>query len=155
MFNSALNRIRNSTLRSPLQRSLSRIASVAALVLVPAGSVRAADMPVKAPKPAAPVYNWTGCYVGLNGGGGASGTNFHARVDPGSHLGATDAAEASNDRTTPRISSVADRPVATGKPERLSPALRAISTTFTAIPAFSTIPIRFQSWDFRLVLGSS
>ena len=99
MFNSALNRIRNSTLRSPLQRSLSRIASVAALVLVPAGSVRAADMPVKAPKPAAPVYNWTGCYVGLNGGGGASGTNFHARVDPGSYLGATDAAETSNDGT--------------------------------------------------------
>ena len=36
------------------------------------GSAFAADMAVKArpPAPIAPVYNWTGFYVGLNAGGG-------------------------------------------------------------------------------------
>ena len=29
----------------------------------------AADMALKAPPPPAPVYSWTGCYVGGNGGG--------------------------------------------------------------------------------------
>jgi outer membrane immunogenic protein len=60
----------------------------------------AADMampatPAKAA--AAPVYQWTGCYVGLNGGGGAIGTNFNTSVDPGTYLGAADAAEVTND----------------------------------------------------------
>jgi outer membrane immunogenic protein len=45
---------------------------------------QAADLPIKAP--AAPLYNWSGCYVGLNGGGGASGTNFTSAVDNGTHL---------------------------------------------------------------------
>jgi outer membrane immunogenic protein len=31
----------------------------------------AADLPVKAPVAAAPLYNWTGCYVGGNVGGGS------------------------------------------------------------------------------------
>jgi outer membrane immunogenic protein len=43
----------------------------------------AADMPLKAS--VAP-YQWSGCYVGLNLGGGASGTNFTSRIDPGTHL---------------------------------------------------------------------
>jgi outer membrane immunogenic protein len=49
-------------------------------------SASAADLtlPVKAPEPA--VYQWTGCYVGANLGGGASGTNFSSSVDPGTHL---------------------------------------------------------------------
>ena len=48
----------------------------------------AADMPLKAPE--APAYRWSGCYVGMNLGGGASGTNFTSTVDPGTHLqGAT------------------------------------------------------------------
>jgi len=50
----------------------------------------AADMPLKAPP--APVYQWSGCYVGLNAGGGTSGTNFGATVDPGTYLAAGDAA---------------------------------------------------------------
>jgi len=41
-------------------------------------------MPMKAPP--APVYQWTGCYVGGNIGGGASGTNFGSTVDPGTYL---------------------------------------------------------------------
>jgi hypothetical protein len=147
MLNSAVSRIRNSTLRSPLQRSLSCIASIAAPMLVTAGSVEAADMPVKAPRPAAPVYNWTGCYAGLNGGGGASGTNFHARVDPGSYLGAADAAEVSNDGTGSHNNSnfLGGGQARLQLADRLSPALRAISTTSTTIPAFSTTSIRFQS----------
>ena len=44
----------------------------------------AADMSMKAPQQ--PIYQWTGCYAGLNLGGGASGTNFNSAVDPGMHL---------------------------------------------------------------------
>jgi outer membrane immunogenic protein len=52
-----------------------------------AGAAAAADMtmPMKAAA-AAPVFNWTGCYVGINGGGAASGSDFTSRVDPGTHL---------------------------------------------------------------------
>jgi outer membrane immunogenic protein len=53
------------------------------------------NMPMKAA--AAPIYQWTGCYVGLNGGGGAIGTNFGTTVDPGTYLGAADATEVSGD----------------------------------------------------------
>ena len=48
------------------------------------GAAVAADMPLKAPE--APAYQWSGCYVGLNLGGGASGTNFTTTVGPGTHL---------------------------------------------------------------------
>jgi outer membrane immunogenic protein len=44
----------------------------------------AGDMSVKAP--AAPAYNWTGCYIGVNAGGAASGSDFSSSVGPGSHL---------------------------------------------------------------------
>ena len=54
------------------------------------GSALAADMPMKAP--AAPAYQWGGCYLGVNVGGGASGTNFGSAVDPGTYLAAGDAA---------------------------------------------------------------
>ena len=43
-----------------------------------------ADLPLKVPE--APAYQWSGCYVGLNLGGGASGTNFTSTVDPGTHF---------------------------------------------------------------------
>jgi outer membrane immunogenic protein len=48
------------------------------------GAAIAADMALKAPE--APAYQWSGCYAGLNLGGGASGTNFNSTVDPGTHL---------------------------------------------------------------------
>jgi outer membrane immunogenic protein len=52
-----------------------------------AGAAAAADMPMPMKAAAAaPVFNWTGCYVGINGGGAASGSNFVSRVDPGTHL---------------------------------------------------------------------
>jgi outer membrane immunogenic protein len=44
----------------------------------------AADLAVKAPEQ--PPYQWTGCYVGLNIGGGTSGTNFSSSIGPGTHL---------------------------------------------------------------------
>ena len=50
-------------------------------------------MPMKAPP--APAYNWSGCYAGANLGGGTSGTNFGSTVDPGTYLGAGDAATVS------------------------------------------------------------
>jgi outer membrane immunogenic protein len=43
--------------------------SVAALPVV------AADYPLKAP--AAPIWTWTGFYIGINGGGAAAGTSVH------------------------------------------------------------------------------
>ena len=48
---------------------------------------------------AAPIYQWTGCYAGLNGGGGAIGTNFHTGVDPGTYLDGPNATEVTNDGT--------------------------------------------------------
>ena len=42
-------------------------------------------MPLKAPPPA-PVYQWTGCYFGINGGAGASSSNFDANVGTGTYL---------------------------------------------------------------------
>ena len=56
------------------------------------------SMPMKSP-PAEPAYQWTGCYAGLNGGGGAIASNFQSTVDPGTYLGATDAAKVANDGT--------------------------------------------------------
>jgi outer membrane immunogenic protein len=44
----------------------------------------AADMSTKTTEP--PSYQWTGCYVGLNAGGGGSGSNFSSSIDPGTHL---------------------------------------------------------------------
>jgi outer membrane immunogenic protein len=57
----------------------------------------AADMPTKAA--AAPVYQWSGCYVGLNGGGGAGSSNFTTTVGPGTYLVGTDPGTVSNDGT--------------------------------------------------------
>ena len=54
------------------------------------GPTLAADMPMKAP--AASAYQWSGCYLGVNVGGGASGTNFASAVGPGTYLAAGDAA---------------------------------------------------------------
>jgi outer membrane immunogenic protein len=52
----------------------------------PAAPVSAADMAMPAKAAPAPAYSWSGCYAGLNLGGGASGTNFRTVVDPGTHL---------------------------------------------------------------------
>lgn len=47
-----------------------KLVFVTALVAVAAiGSARTADLPVKAPEPAPVAYNWSGCYLGIEGGG--------------------------------------------------------------------------------------
>jgi outer membrane immunogenic protein len=51
-------------------------AAVASLLATP---VMAADLPVKAPAynaPPAPMFTWTGCYVGINGGGIRNGSTL-------------------------------------------------------------------------------
>lgn len=65
---------------------------ITAAIALTCGSTatKAADMPLKAAE--APTYQWSGCYVGFNVGGGTSGTNFGSTVDPGTYLAAGDAA---------------------------------------------------------------
>jgi outer membrane immunogenic protein len=43
-------------------------------------------MPVKAPPAPAPVYSWTGCYVGVNGGGASAGSDFTTTLNSGTYL---------------------------------------------------------------------
>jgi outer membrane immunogenic protein len=62
-----------------------------ALPLTPFATATAADLPTKAP-PRAPAFSWSDCYVGVNGGGAASGSNFKTAVDNGTHLIPNDAA---------------------------------------------------------------
>jgi outer membrane immunogenic protein len=62
-----------------------RVFASTALVAFASSVAVAADTPVK--PPAAPVaHDWTGCYVGVNGGGGVSGSSFKSSVDPGTYL---------------------------------------------------------------------
>jgi outer membrane immunogenic protein len=68
-----------------------------ALSLVPFATAIAADLPTKAPSP--PAFSWSGCYVGVNGGGGANGSDFVSVVGPGTHLGPADAATVSGTGT--------------------------------------------------------
>jgi outer membrane immunogenic protein len=72
-----------------------RLAAVLAIaaatpLALPSTAADAADMPAKAP--AARTYNWGGCYIGLNGGGAESGSDFTTTVGPGAHLTPADAA---------------------------------------------------------------
>ena len=70
----------------PTRKSLLTAQLVATAMVLGCSSIAAiaADMAVKEPQ--APAYQWTGCYVGLNLGGGTSGTNFSSSVGPGTHL---------------------------------------------------------------------
>ena len=56
--------------RIVLKTAVFRAAALSTALLAAAvGGARAADMPVKAPPLLPPVYSWTGCYIGANGGG--------------------------------------------------------------------------------------
>ncbi len=79
----------------PAQRLIRAASLVAATLALACGATAAsaADLALKAPP--TPVYQWTGCYGGVNLGGGASGTNFSSIVDAGSYLSAGDAATVS------------------------------------------------------------
>jgi outer membrane immunogenic protein len=55
---------------NPMGAVMKRFALTAATILACAGgSAGAADLPVKAAPAPAPAYSWTGCHVGINGGG--------------------------------------------------------------------------------------
>ncbi len=72
--------------------------TVAAAADMQMGSMPMNGVPMKASP--ARAYQWTGCYVGLNGGGGASMADFGTKVDPNTiYLDGSDAAEVSNDGT--------------------------------------------------------
>jgi outer membrane immunogenic protein len=80
MFNQLI-KARSSTRQSMLAAQI----LIAMLALYCGSSAaNAADLAIKAPEP--PPYQWTGCYAGLNLGGGSSGTNFSSAVGPGTHL---------------------------------------------------------------------
>ncbi len=79
----------------PRRHSLWLAAYLFALPLAGISAAKAADMAMPMKAPPAPAYNWSGCYAGANLGGGTSGTNFGSTVDPGTYLGAGDAATVS------------------------------------------------------------
>jgi outer membrane immunogenic protein len=86
MFN-LLTEARSSTRQSKLAAHI----LIALLALYWCSSAAdAADLSLKAPEP--PPYQWTGCYAGLNVGGGSSGTNFSSAAGPGTHLLGSDPA---------------------------------------------------------------
>ena len=62
----------------------------AAVAALTAGSAVAADLPVKAYRAApivAPAFNWTSCYIGIHGGGGATRSDFTSFVGEGRQNG--------------------------------------------------------------------
>jgi outer membrane immunogenic protein len=67
-----------------------RKVAILIVALTFSGSAFAADMAVKAPPPpvVAPVYNWTGFYVGIEGGGGWGRTGQFDETDTGLSRGA-------------------------------------------------------------------
>ncbi|HML07076.1 MAG TPA: outer membrane beta-barrel protein [Xanthobacteraceae bacterium] len=81
-----------ATTQPPANRLIlaARIVTITVALACGATAAVAADMSVKAA--AAPSYQWSGCYVGLNLGGGASTTNFGSTVDPGTYLKTSDPA---------------------------------------------------------------
>jgi outer membrane immunogenic protein len=91
-MSNSFDKPRSSTNRPPLETY--PLAAIFALAFG-ATAAAAADLALKAPE--APAYQWSGCYVGLNFGGGSSGTNFSSSVAPGTHLlGADPAAVAAS-----------------------------------------------------------
>jgi len=59
-------------------------AMAAGLATASAADLPRREMPAKAPPYIAPIYNWTGFYLGINGGGGfGGGTGFGANASGG------------------------------------------------------------------------
>jgi outer membrane immunogenic protein len=74
------------------------IVGAAFAAVLSTGVAFAADMPAKSP-PAEPAYQWSGCYTGVNAGGGASASNFTTTVGAGTFLVGSDPATINNDGT--------------------------------------------------------
>jgi outer membrane immunogenic protein len=90
--------------RPPVCRSVlpACLLAIEIVLAILAGAAHAADVAapaaVKAPA-AEPVYQWNGCYAGLNAGGGASASNFTTAVGAGTFLVGSDPATVDNDGT--------------------------------------------------------
>ena len=72
-----------------MKRILLASAGVLALGVVSASAAdlpRQREMPAKAPPYVTPAYNWTGLYVGINGGGGWGHSNYSGTLASGSDL---------------------------------------------------------------------
>jgi outer membrane immunogenic protein len=70
--------------------SLAAVAILASPLTLPTVA-HSADLAVKAPATAR-TYNWGGCYIGVNGGGSESGSDFTTNVGSGTHLAPSDIA---------------------------------------------------------------
>ncbi len=67
-----------------------KVLGLVGATLLFAGPALAADLgkpPAYKAPPLAPVFSWTGCYIGANAGGASSKSNFSTGIDPGTHLG--------------------------------------------------------------------
>jgi len=90
--------------RPPVRRSVlpACLFAIEIASAILAGAAHAADVAapaaVKAPA-AKPVYQWSGCYAGLNAGGGASASSFTTTVGSGTFLSSSDPATVSSDGT--------------------------------------------------------
>ena len=51
-------------------------AALAVSAIFSVGAASAADIPMKAAPRVAPAFSWTGCYLGVHGGGGATRSDF-------------------------------------------------------------------------------
>ena len=69
-----------------------RAVAATAMLGLASTTASAADMAMPMKAAQAPAYQWSGCYVGLNLGGGATGSNFTTAVDPGTYLVGADPA---------------------------------------------------------------
>ncbi len=145
MIKCAASLARDTKPRAVLER-LYGIVGLALAATLATGSALAADMAVKAPE--APAYQWSGCYLGANVGGGTSGTNFGSAVDPGTYLAAGDAATVAGSGSGGANADgilAAHRPAVTSSPGRWSTVSKATSTTSTRIRNSTTTPIRWPT----------
>lgn len=83
--------------RRAAQRAVltARLFAAATLSAGFSSAAMAADLPTKAPQP--PAYSWSGCYVGINGGAGASSSDVTTTVGAGGYLTGTDPASVAAD----------------------------------------------------------
>jgi outer membrane immunogenic protein len=82
---------------SPLYKPANLRAAAAFVLIILPTAAQAADISTKAP--VTPIYNWSGCYVGINAGAGGAGSDFTTTVGNGTHLVPADAALVSNSGT--------------------------------------------------------
>src|ERR1700722_1394444 len=60
-----------------MMKTMTRAMFGVAVAALSATPIWAADLPVRAPVPVAPAYDWTGFYVGLNMGLGWTNESYH------------------------------------------------------------------------------